>query len=123
MGRRREAKRCETFYALLDSALRLTGLRIISSLKCGCQMVPSKRDYGRERYDGSKSKSCFQPNEVLGFVLKAAVLPWVDELDFVDAVSTVAQVQAFRGYCSIQQKRVGEKAQDRGIFLDVILEG
>lgn len=106
---------CETFYALLDSALKLMGTRVLSSLKCRCLVIPSQKGF-----DGSnKNRNCcdFQSLGVLGFVKKVAVFPWVDEVDFVDAVRVVAQVHAFRGYCSVEQKGVYQKTQGRGMFL------
>ncbi|KAF7824802.1 co-chaperone protein p23-1-like isoform X2 [Senna tora] len=117
MGRRLE--KCETFYALLHSALKLMGQRVVSSLRCPCQMgvISSQRECGgRGRFDGLKNSSscCFEPARVVGFVQSVAVLPWVDEVDFVDAVRVVAQVQAFRGYCSVEQKRVYEKTLEAG---------
>ncbi|KAI9115279.1 hypothetical protein K1719_013598 [Acacia pycnantha] len=114
MGCQKGVIKCETFYGLLDSALKLMGQRVVSSLKCRCLMNPQRNYDGRERCDGSKSNACFQPVGVLGFVLRVAVVPWVDELDSVDAVRAVAQVQAFRGYCSIEQKRVYEETRGGG---------
>lgn len=119
MGHQKGVKKCDIFYGLLDSALKLMGRRVISSLKCRCQMMPPRNfdgvggggNDGRERSDGSKSNVCFQPFVVLGFVLRVAVVPWVDELDFVDAVRAVAQVQAFRDYCSIEKRMAYEKTQ------------
>ncbi|XP_028782773.1 uncharacterized protein LOC114738871 [Neltuma alba] len=114
MGHRKGLKKCKTFYGLLDSALKLMGQRVFSSLKCRC-LMKTLRDYdGRERYEGTKSNACFEPVGVLGFVLSVAVMPWIDELDFADAVRAVAQVQAFRGYCSMEQKRVYGKTQGGG---------
>ncbi|XP_054816418.1 uncharacterized protein LOC129316153 [Prosopis cineraria] len=119
MGHQQGVKKCDIFYGSLDSALKLMGRRVISSLKCRCQMMPPRNfdgvggggNDGRERSDGSKSNVCFQPFVVLGFVLRVAVVPWVDELDFVDAVRAVAQVQAFRDYCSIEKRMAYEKTQ------------
>ncbi|KAI4332870.1 hypothetical protein L6164_017745 [Bauhinia variegata] len=105
----------QTFYGLLDSALKLLGRRVVSSLKCPCQMP------GRDESDGGYKRggvfdgyNAFQPLGLLGFVRQVAVLPWVDAPDFVDAIRAVAQVQAFRGYCSVKQKLVYKESRMRG---------
>ncbi|KAJ1375236.1 hypothetical protein SESBI_51238 [Sesbania bispinosa] len=100
--------RCETFRALLHSALRLFGLRVVSSLRCRCQS-----GYSPQRIcDGSGSR--FDPTRVLDFVLDAAVLPWVEAPRLVDAVRVVAQVHSFRDYSSIQQKKVYRETRKLG---------
>ncbi|KAK7259685.1 hypothetical protein RIF29_25298 [Crotalaria pallida] len=114
---RNNIKNCDddddgTFYALLDSALRLLGRRVIASLSCRCLM-----GLERQVFDDVSSDSrscCFDSDGVLGFVLKAGVVPRVDVPDFVDAVGVVAQVHAFRRYCSVQQKRVYRETSQTG---------
>ncbi|XP_019418002.1 PREDICTED: uncharacterized protein LOC109328844 isoform X2 [Lupinus angustifolius] len=108
-------KVCEKiFYLLLDSALRLLGQRVISSLSCRCCQIGIKRkgfDYEMLR---DSSSYCIDPIGVLGFVLKGAVFPWVDVTDFTYAVRVVAQVHAFRSYCCVQQKKVYKETTKRG---------
>ena len=93
------------------SALRLFGLRIVSSLRCSCIA-------GHKEERVLKGSGCqFDPIGVLGFVLDAAVLPWVQASRVVDAVKVVAQIHAFRHYSSIHQKKLYKEAPKLGIFL------
>ncbi|XP_061353100.1 uncharacterized protein LOC133297887 [Gastrolobium bilobum] len=105
--------KCDTFRASLHSALRLLGQRVISGLRCRCQMGQTQRKRIENGFGGSGY--CFDPNGVLGFVLNAAVSPWVETPRFVDAVRVVAQLHAFRSYCSIQQRRVYRETQKTGL--------
>jgi hypothetical protein len=97
-----------------QSAVRLFGQRIISSLQCRCI-----KGYHEEKKILNGSGYGFDPTRVLGFVLDAAVLPWVEveASCVVDAVKFVAQVHAFRQYSSIQQKKVYKETRKLGIFL------
>jgi hypothetical protein len=96
-----------------QSAVRLFGQRIISSLQCRCI-----KGYHEEKKNFNGSGYGFDPTRVLGFVLDAAVLPWVEveASCVVDAVKFVAQVHAFRQYSSIQQKKVYKETRKLGIF-------
>ncbi|XP_027344315.1 uncharacterized protein LOC113856614 [Abrus precatorius] len=89
--------------ALLHSALRLFGQKVISSLRCCC-LVGHRQ--AQRAPDGSGHSSEFDPVEVLGFVLDAAVSPWVEAPRFAHAVRVVAQVHAFRAYSSLQHKKM-----------------
>ena len=51
---------------------------------------------------------------MLGFVVSAAVSPWVEKVEFVDAVEALAYVQAFRGYNLIKQRSVYNFHCERG---------
>lgn len=103
----------EIFYALLQSALKLLGQRVIFSLSCRCRC--QKKGFSRKVVDASSTSSyCFDPIGVLGFVLNVAVLPSVDAADSVDAVKLVAQIHAFRGYSTIQQKKVYRETPKTG---------
>ncbi|RHN65490.1 hypothetical protein MtrunA17_Chr3g0080441 [Medicago truncatula] len=96
---------CEAF----RSALRLFGLRIVSSLRCRCIT-----GHNQEERVLHGSGYQFDPVGVLAFVLDAAVLPWVEASCAVDAVKVVAQVHAFRHYSSIKQKKVYREAPKLG---------
>ncbi|CAL5196572.1 unnamed protein product [Lathyrus oleraceus] len=91
------------------SALRLFGLRIVSSLTCCCIKGHHEKKTGL-----NGSGYCFEPIRVLGFVLDAAVLPWVEGSRVVDAVKLVAHVHAFRRYSSVQQKKVYQENRKLG---------
>ena len=106
---RNEAFQCEAF----GSALRLFGLRIVSSLRCSC--ITGRNE---EKRVLSRSVYQFNPVGVLGFVLDAAVFPWVEASCAVDAVKVVAQIHAFRQYSTIHQKKVYKEATKLGtLFL------
>ncbi|CAL0302528.1 unnamed protein product [Lupinus luteus] len=102
------------FHLLLDSALRLLGQRVISSLSCRCCQIGIKRKGFDNELLCDSSSYCFDPIGVLGFVSKGAVFPWVDITDFAYAVRVVAQVHAFRSYCCVQQKKVYKETTKRG---------
>ncbi|CAI8595896.1 unnamed protein product [Vicia faba] len=87
------------------SALRLFGLRIVSSLTCRCITGHHQEKRGFNR---------FEPIRVLGFVLDAAVFPSVEGSRVVDAVKLVANVHAFRRYSSFQQKKVYQENRKLG---------
>ncbi|KAE9593926.1 putative non-specific serine/threonine protein kinase [Lupinus albus] len=104
---------CEKiFHLLLDSALRLLGQRVISSLSCRCCFQLGIKRKGL-LFDSSSSY-CFDPIGVLSFVLKGSVFPWVHITDFAYAVRVVAQVHVFRSYCFVQQKKVYKETTKRG---------
>ncbi|XP_057451620.1 uncharacterized protein LOC130743406 isoform X2 [Lotus japonicus] len=94
----------DTFRASLHSALRFFGLSVVSGLQCRCQTGSELTGSGYQ----------FDPSAVLAFVLDAAVSPWVESPRLVDAVRVVAQIHAFRGYSSIQQKRVCREKRKLG---------
>ncbi|CAK8564861.1 unnamed protein product [Lathyrus sativus] len=91
------------------SALRLFGLRVVSSLTCRCIK-------GHHDVKLISSGYCFEPIRVFGFVLDAAVFPWVEveASRVVDAVKLVAYVHAFRRYSSLQQKKVYQENRKLG---------
>lgn len=100
---------CEAF----RSALRLFGLRIVSSLRCRC-ITAHNQDVDERVLHGSGYQ--FDPVGVLAFVLEAAVLPWVEDSRAVDAVKVVGQIHAFREYSTIHQKKVYKEATKLGIL-------
>lgn len=83
-------------------------MRVVSSLRCRCQTV-------QEVVNGSGYNQ-FDPVRVLGFVLDAAVLPWVESPCLLDAVRGVAQVHAFRSYSSIHHKKIYRETTKKGNF-------
>lgn len=102
--------------ALLDCALRLLYRSTVLSLRCRCQsqMVAELKEPELVGVGvGFEGKRSFRSAEALGFVQSVAVLPRVEVGDFVVAVTRIAQVQAFRGYCAIKQKAVYLKAKRR----------
>ncbi|KAK7322524.1 hypothetical protein VNO77_25908 [Canavalia gladiata] len=105
---RRNATNCDT---LLHSALRLLGQRVISGLQCRCQM---DRGQAQRTRNGPGYSSEFDPAGVLGFVLDAAVSPWVEIPRFAYAVRVVAQVHAFRAYSSVQHKKMYRQSHKIG---------
>ncbi|KAI4323652.1 hypothetical protein L6164_023241 [Bauhinia variegata] len=115
LGDHKNVDNTETFYGLLDSALKLLSRRVISSLKCPCQMPRRDESDGGNNGGGDfNGYNSFQPFGLLNFVRKVAVLPWVYAPDIVDAIRAVAQVQAFRGYCSVKQKMMYKESRMRG---------
>jgi hypothetical protein len=82
---------------LFDRALEVFGRRTLRSLTCPCQRT------NRSGPRDLRGRTSFQAVGVLGFVLRMGVSPWVEETEFVEAVRSVAQVQAFRGYRSAKQ--------------------
>ena len=68
---------------------------------------------GGEAFEAKKS---FRPEAVLGFVKSNAVWAWVEIGDFVEAIKSVAEIQVFRDYNTIDQKsayRKGRRARRR----------
>jgi len=98
------AKRDEADLPLHHSALRFLGRNIVSGLRCPCLMG----------LNGPRRSSGFDPAGVLGFVLDAAVSPWVELPSFARAVRVVAQVHAFRSCCSVKQKKLYKQAKIAG---------
>lgn len=96
--RHNTSPRCETFRALLHSALKLLSQRLLSGLRSRFQ----KRE--EEVIGGSGPR--FDPSGVLRFVLEAAVSPWVDPPRLLDAIRVIAQVHAFRAHSSIHHVRL-----------------
>ncbi|XP_075643529.1 uncharacterized protein LOC142614777 isoform X2 [Castanea sativa] len=87
-------------HALLHRALRLYGLRTLSSLTCSCQGKTTPRRRFENNGATAKTAPFKKAEDVLGFVFSAAVSPWVERAEFVEAVETMAFVHAFRGYKS-----------------------
>ncbi|KAF3962993.1 hypothetical protein CMV_012565 [Castanea mollissima] len=89
-------------HALLHRALQLYGLRTLSSLTCPCQgkTAPRRRFENDAATATAKTAPFKKAEDVLGFVFRAAVSPWVERAEFVEAVEAMAFVQAFRGYKS-----------------------
>ncbi|BAT92832.1 hypothetical protein VIGAN_07167600 [Vigna angularis var. angularis] len=104
------AKRDEVDLPLLHSALRFFGRRIISGLRCRCLTG----------LDGPDCSSGFDPTEVLGFVLDAAVSPSVELPSFARAVRVVAQVHAYRSCCSLKHKKLYKETKIAGDKLKLI---
>ncbi|KAL9321655.1 hypothetical protein ACSQ67_009708 [Phaseolus vulgaris] len=98
------AKRDEADLPQLHSALRFFGRRIVSGLHCRCPTG----------FNGPVSSSGFDPAGVLGFVLDAAVSPWVELPSFARAVRVVAQVHAFRSCCSMKHKKLYKQTKVSG---------
>lgn len=96
----------------LHSALRLLGQRVLSGLRCHCLT-------GRAQAQQQSARE-FDPVGVLGFVLDAAVSPWVESPRFAHAVRAVAQVHAFRRYSSMQHKKIYKQNKETGNFLFLI---
>lgn len=96
----------------LHSALRLLGQRVLSGLRCHCLT-------GRAQAQQQSARE-FDPVGVLGFVLDAAVSPWVESPRFAHAVRVVAQVHAFRRYSSMQHKKIYKQNKETGNFLFLI---
>ncbi|KAH1248184.1 hypothetical protein AAZX31_06G293200 [Glycine max] len=90
----------------LHSALRLLGQRVLSGLRCHCLT-------GRAQAQQQSARE-FDPVGVLGFVLDAAVSPWVESPRFAHAVRVVAQVHAFRRYSSMQHKKIYKQNKETG---------
>ncbi|XP_059442686.1 uncharacterized protein LOC132174933 isoform X2 [Corylus avellana] len=82
---------------LFDRALEVFGRRTLRSLTCPCQRT------NRSGPRDLRGTTSFQAVGVLGFVLRMGVSPLVEETEFVEAVRSVAQVQAFRGYGSAKR--------------------
>ncbi|KAK7334544.1 hypothetical protein VNO80_26303 [Phaseolus coccineus] len=97
-------KRDEADLPLLHSALRFFGRRIVSGLQCRCLTG----------FNGPVCSSGFDPAGVLGFVLDAAVSPWVELPSFARAVRVVAQVHAFRSCCSMKHKKLYKQTKIAG---------
>ena len=94
-------------HALLHRALRLYGLKTLSSLTCACQgkTTPRRRFENNATATGKAKTAPFNKAEdVLGFVFSAAVSPWIEKAEFVEAVEATAFVHAFRGYKSAKLK-------------------
>lgn len=78
----------------------------LSSLTCPCQgkIAPLRRfvnNAGTATATATAKTAPFKKAEdVLGFVFSAAVSPWVEKAEFVEAVEAMAFVHAFRGYKS-----------------------
>nr|POE86823.1 hypothetical protein CFP56_45554 [Quercus suber] len=89
-------------HALLHRALRLYGLKSLSSLTCPCQgkTTPRRRFENNAATATAKTAPFKKAEDVLGFVFSAAVSPWVEKAGFVEAVESMAFVHAFRGYKS-----------------------
>ncbi|XP_050282768.1 uncharacterized protein LOC126723424 isoform X2 [Quercus robur] len=91
-------------HELLHRALRLYGLKILSSLTCPCQGKTTPRRRFENNADAAAATAKTAPfkkaEDVLGFVFSAAVSPWVEKAEFVEAVEAMAFVHAFRGYKS-----------------------
>ncbi|KAK1564754.1 hypothetical protein Q3G72_010861 [Acer saccharum] len=79
------ASTCPTTNILLDRAFKFLGQNVAFSLK-----FPDRSRNPR------RPSNLFRPPEVLGFVRTVAVLPWVEDDDFVIAVNVLAQITAFR---------------------------
>ncbi|CAJ1958683.1 unnamed protein product [Sphenostylis stenocarpa] len=94
---------------LLHSALRFLGQTLVSGLRCRCLT-----DRAQRPFNGLGSSSGFDPAGVLGFVLDAAVSPWVEVPCFARAVRVVAQVHAFRSYSSIKHKKLYQQTKIAG---------
>lgn len=92
----------------LHSALRLLGLRVLSGLRCHCIT-------GRAQAQQQPARE-FDTVGVLGFVLDAAVSPWVEPAHFAHAVRVVAQVHAFRSYCSVKHRKMYKQNKKAGNF-------
>ncbi|KAG5034820.1 hypothetical protein AAZX31_04G116700 [Glycine max] len=90
----------------LHSALRLLGLRVLSGLRCHCIT-------GRAQAQQQPARE-FDTVGVLGFVLDAAVSPWVEPAHFAHAVRVVAQVHAFRSYCSVKHRKMYKQNKKAG---------
>ncbi|KAK0593362.1 hypothetical protein LWI29_035403 [Acer saccharum] len=75
---------CPTTNILLDRAFKFLGQNVAFSLK-----FPDRSRNPR------RPSNLFRPPEVLGFVRTVAVLPWVEDDDFVIAVNVLAQITAF----------------------------
>ncbi|TKY49800.1 hypothetical protein E2542_SST27246 [Spatholobus suberectus] len=93
----------------LHSALRLSGQRVMSGLRCRCLTGRAQR-----ALNGPGFSSEFDPAGVLGFVLDAAVSPWVETPRFAHAVRVVAQVHAFRSYYSMMHKKMYKETKRTG---------
>ncbi|KAF5446057.1 hypothetical protein F2P56_031717 [Juglans regia] len=103
---------CSTSDALLDRALRLFGRRTLWSLTCPCWR---RKKNSRDCFQAAAAAATsFQAVGVLGFVRSRAVSPWIEEADFVDAVRVLAQIQAFRGYSSGNQRLRYKRNCQRG---------
>ncbi|RDX72080.1 hypothetical protein CR513_48487, partial [Mucuna pruriens] len=96
---------------LIHSALRFFGQRLISGLRCRCLVAQTQAQQARY---GSGSSSEFDPAGLLCFVLDAAVSPWVEAPRFAHAVRVVAQVHAFRSYCSLKHKKIYKQIKETG---------
>ena len=93
-------------HALLHRALRLYGLKTLSSLTCPCQGKTTPRRRFENNADAATAKTApfKKAEDVLGFVFSAAVSPWIEKAEFVEAVEAMAFVHAFRGYKSAKLK-------------------
>ncbi|KAG6680018.1 uncharacterized protein LOC122292814 [Carya illinoinensis] len=103
---------CSTSDALLERALRLFGRRTLWSLTCPCRR--GKKNSRGCFQAAAAAATSFQAVGVLGFILSRAVSPWIEEADFVDAVRVLAQIQAFRGYSSGNQRLRYKRYDQRG---------
>ncbi|KAL2337313.1 hypothetical protein Fmac_011759 [Flemingia macrophylla] len=93
----------------LHSALRFFGRTLFSALRCRC-LRPQPQAH-------RAPSSRFHPLELLGFVLDAAVSPWVQPPRFALAVRVVAQLHAFRSYSSMKQKNMYQQNHKSGSSL------
>ncbi|QCD95471.1 hypothetical protein DEO72_LG6g164 [Vigna unguiculata] len=98
------AKRGEVDLLLLHSALRFFGRSIVSGLRSRCLTG----------LNGPDCSSGFDPTEVLGFVLDAAVSPSVELPSFARAIRVVAQVHAFRSCYSLKHKKLYKQTKIAG---------
>ncbi|KAJ4830134.1 hypothetical protein Tsubulata_006754 [Turnera subulata] len=108
-----ETVKCGIGRALLDIAVGLLGRRVVRGLKCPCQ-YPEAAGSLEER-EGKRGMGLFDGNEALGFVLRVAVSPLVDDSQFVAAVLVVNQLRVFRGFLVAQTQRkmlVSDKQSD-----------
>lgn len=103
------AKRGEVDLPQLHSALRFFGLSIVSGLRCRCLTG----------LNGLDCSSVFDPTEVLGFVLDAAVSPSVELPSFARAIRVVAQVHAFRSCYSLKHKKLYKQTKIAGSSIRV----
>ncbi|KAF6163881.1 hypothetical protein GIB67_024736 [Kingdonia uniflora] len=89
-----ENVKCE-FSAKFENALAELGQRLVLRLACPCQGSGSAIKNGE--------RDVFRDSEVLSFVKRMAVSPWVDDTETVDAIRVGAQVNAFRRFAFIKR--------------------
>ncbi|CAK7336384.1 unnamed protein product [Dovyalis caffra] len=93
--------KCSIGQVLLDHVLKLIARRSVSSLRCPCLL---ESENVRRTNENGDVGSLFCANSVVGFVRGLGVCPFVEDSDFVCAVSWVSQAQMFRRFLVTQHQ-------------------
>ncbi|KAJ6388041.1 hypothetical protein OIU77_026582 [Salix suchowensis] len=96
--------KCSIGQVLVDHVLNFIARRAVSSLKCPCQYPLLESENERRKNRNGDEGFLFCANSVVGFVRGLGVCPFVEDSDFVCAVSLVSQVQMLRRFMVTHQK-------------------